>query len=166
MLNIDIIPIEDDYIESFHTCLDSVARERIYLAGVQAHPLDSTREFVLNNIKNNYPQYIAVKDKRVVGWCDIIPMRGIDFQHCGVLGMGVHRDFRRHGIGTALLDITLNAAMEYGLEKVELEVYTSNLIAIKMYEKSGFKFEGLKRKARKLDNKYYDIQIMAKFLKQ
>ena len=93
--DIEILPIREKHIESFHACLDSVARERIYLAGIKARPIESTREFVLNNIKNIYPQFVAVKDERVVGWCDIIPMRGIDFAHSGVLGMGVHNDYRK-----------------------------------------------------------------------
>jgi len=161
---IKISPISEKYIESFHSCLDSVAREKIYLGGVKARPIDSTREFVLNNIKQGYPQYIALDNDRVVGWCDIIPINGIDFKHCGVLGMGVHKDYRRKGIGSALLDETLVGAKEFGLERVELEVYTSNKVAIRLYEKYGFKFEGIKRRARKLEDMYFDIQIMAIFL--
>ncbi|MBD3205520.1 GNAT family N-acetyltransferase [Candidatus Bathyarchaeota archaeon] len=159
-----IVPISEEYVESFHCCLDSVAREKIYLAGVKARPLDSTKEFVLNNIKQGYPQYIALEGDRVVGWCDIIPMKGIDFNHCGVLGMGVHKSYRRKGIGSALLEATLIGAKEFGLERVELEVYTSNKVAIRMYEKYGFEFEGIKRRARKLEDMYFDIQIMALFL--
>ena len=165
MSGIDIIPISEEYIEGFHACLDSVAHERIYLAGVKAHPIDSTRKFVRNNIENNYPQYIAVDEGRVVGWCDIIPKRGIDFSHSGGLGMGVHKDYRGQGIGTRLLGATLDAAEKYGLERVELEVYTSNTRAIRLYEKRGFITEGVKKKARKLDGKYYDIQVMALFFK-
>ena len=164
--SIKIIPITEKHIESFHACLDSVAREKIYIGGVQARPLESTHEFVLNNIKEKYPQNIAVFNDMVVGWCDIIPKKGIDFKHCGVLGMGVHKDYRRKGIGSTLLDATLAGAREFGLERVELEVYTSNTVAIRLYEKYGFQFEGIKRKARKLEDKYYDIQIMAKFLNQ
>ena len=162
--DIDIIPISEEYIESFHACLDSVARERIYIGGVKARPIESTREFVLSNISKNYPQYVAVEKKRVVGWCDIIPMKGIDFAHCGVLGMGLHKDYRRQGLGTSLLDTTLDAAKVFGVERVELEVYLSNVPAIRLYEKFGFQHEGVKKKARKLDGEYYDIQIMALFV--
>lgn len=163
MSGVEIIPISEEYIEGFHSCLDSVARERIYLAGVKARPIDTTREFVMNNIENNIPQYIAVHEGHVVGWCDIIPRRGVDFSHSGGLGMGVHKDYRGQGIGTRLLNATLEAAKEYGLERVELEVYTSNTRAMKLYAKRGFLTEGVKRKARKLDGVYYDIQVMALF---
>ena len=160
---IDVIPISEELIRSFHACLDSVARERIYLGGVKARPLETTREFVKSNIMNNIPQYVAVEGERVVGWCDIIPMKGIDFSHCGGLGMGVHKDYRGQGIGTRLLETTLEASKEFGIERIELEVYTSNTHAIRLYEKLGFVHEGVKTKARKLDGKYYDIKIMALF---
>jgi len=161
---IDILPISEEFIQSFHACLDSVARERIYVGGVKARPIESTREFVQTNIDNNYPQYVAVEGKRVVGWCDIIPMKGIDFAHCGLLGMGVHKDYRGQGLGTGLLDTTLDAAKEFGIERVELEVYTSNIRAIRLYDKFGFVHEGIKTKARKLDGEYYDIKVMALFI--
>lgn len=162
--NIKIIPFSKEYVESFHACIDSVKRERIHLAGVKAKSIESVREYVLNNIENNFPSYLAVEGKRVVGNCDIIPGKGIDFAHTGHLGMCVHQDYRKKGIGSALLDTAIKAARDYGLERIELEVYTSNATAIRMYEKSGFLVEGIKRKARKLDTRYYDIQIMALFL--
>ena len=162
--DVEIVPISEEDVESYHACLDSVVRERRYLAGVKAGPIESAREFVSSNIRNNYPQYVALKKNRVVGWCDIIPMKGADFSHCGRLGMGVLKGYRGKGLGTLLLNATLGAAKEFGLERVELEVYTSNTPAIRLYEKRGFVSEGVKKRARKLDGEYYDIQIMALFI--
>jgi uncharacterized protein YciI len=53
-----VCPIDEEYIEGFHRCLDAVARERSCLAFLQAPPLDTTREFVLSNIKNSVPPYV------------------------------------------------------------------------------------------------------------
>ena len=78
--------------------------------------------------------------------------------------MGVHKDYRRQGLGTLLLESTIDAAKEYGIERVELEVYTSNTPAIRLYEKLGFIHEGVKKKARKLDGIYYDLKVMALFI--
>jgi ribosomal protein S18 acetylase RimI-like enzyme len=160
---IEIVQIREEHIESFHACLDSVARERIYLGGVEARPIESTREFVMGNIRDKKPQLVALDGDRVIGWCDILPQRGFDFAHIGQVGMGVHKDYRGKRIGTALMVAALQAAKEYGIERVELEVYTSNTRAIKMYEKFGFVTEGVKRKGRKLDDEYFDVQIMALF---
>ncbi len=162
--SIEITPIREEHIKGYHGCIDSVARERRFIGGVQARPIESTREFALSNIKNGYPHFVALDGDRIVGWCDIIPMKGVDFSHCGLMGMGLLVDYRRQGIGTVMLDTTIQAAKEYGLERVELEVYTSNTPAIRLYEKRGFIPEGVKRKARKLDGEYFDIQVMALFI--
>ncbi len=162
--DIRIVPIAEEHIESYHKCLDSVARERLYLAFVEAPPLTSTREFVLSNIANDVAQFVAIRDKEVIGWCDISPMRREGFTHCGKLGMGVHRDYRRRGIGTRLIAETIGKAKEKGLERIELEVFASNTAAIKLYEKIGFAVEGVKKRARKMDGAYDDIVGMAVFV--
>jgi len=162
--HIQITRISEEHVESFHRCLDSVARERRYLGLVKAPPLESTRDFVLSNIRSKIPQYVAVEGIKVVGWCDIAPNKGEGFTHCGTLGMGVLSDYRGKGIGARLIEDALYAAKEFGFERVELEVYVSNVSAVKLYETRGFKHEGVKRKARKLDGKYDDILMMALFI--
>ena len=62
------------------------------------------------------------------------------------------------------MDATVEAARGFGFERVELEVYASNARAIGMYEKWGFQREGIKRRARKLDDVYDDIIVMALLL--
>lgn len=78
--------------------------------------------------------------------------------------MGMHPNYRGMGYGTKLLKAVLEKAKEFGLEKVELSVYTSNLPAIALYKKLGFEEEGLMKKYRKLDGKYFHCLSMAKFL--
>jgi hypothetical protein len=75
--------------EGFHDAVDCVARERKYLAFLEAPPLASTRQSVMNNIANGYPQFVAVADGTVVGWCDVIPKERPVHAHCGVLGIGL-----------------------------------------------------------------------------
>jgi ribosomal protein S18 acetylase RimI-like enzyme len=158
---VKIIPIQEEHIEGFHRCLDEVARERKYLAFVEAPPLEATREFVLGNITRDIPQFVAILDDQVIGFCDIRPNNLEGFRHSGQLGMGVLKSFRRQGIGQALTEAALTKAKEQGLERVELEVYASNLPAIHLYEKMGFRVEGRKKKARKLDGDTNDLVGMA-----
>jgi ribosomal protein S18 acetylase RimI-like enzyme len=161
---VQIMPIAEEHIEGYHECLDSVARERRYLAFVQAPSLESARKFVLSNIANDVPQFVALSGDEVIGWCDILPQRLEGFTHCGGLGMGVREDSRRRGIGTRLVDRTIRKAKEKGLERIELEVFASNTPAIKLYEKVGFVVEGVKKKARRLDGAYDDLVGMALFI--
>ena len=163
---IRIEPLSENYIESFHRCLDSVARERKYLAMIEAPPLNSTRRFIMANLSNNVPMFIAVRDEEVVGWCDIIPNNLEGFNHCGRLGMGVIKELRRLGIGQKLVEQTISKARQLDLERIELEVFASNIPAIRLYEKLGFQVEGVKKMARKLDDVIDDNVDMALFLKQ
>lgn len=159
--DIKIVPIAEETIEGLYRCLDSVARERRHLAFVQAPPFESTRQFVLSNLANHVPQFVALHGDTVVGWCDITPLRYEGFAHCGALGMGVHKGYRRLGIGARLLEHSLRAASELGLERIQLEVFASNTPAIKLYEKAGFLIEGVKKRGRKLDGEYDDLVQMA-----
>jgi len=161
---IKIESISEEFIESYHLCLDSVARERKHLAFVEAPPFNSTRSFVLSNISKNFPQFIAIREDEVIGWCDILPNGLEGFKHSGRLGMGVRKKFRRQGIGRKLSEQTISEAREQGLERIELEVLASNIPAISLYEKLGFQVEGVKKNARKLDGKFDDLVEMALFI--
>ncbi len=161
---VEILPVAAEHIESFHRCLDSVARERRFLGFVEAPPLESTKAFVLSNLANDAPQFVAVSGSEVIGWCDISPLELEGFRHRGRLGMGVHKSYRRLGIGQRLMARAIEKAREKGLERIELAVFASNTPAIKLYEKMGFVTEGVKKSARKIDGSYDDIVDMVLFI--
>ena len=158
---ITIVPTDEMYAASFHRCLDAVARERRYLAFTAAPPADGVRSFVQAVIASGGVQLLALDGHMVVGWCDIMrkPMEG--FTHVGTLGMGVLGSHRRRGLGTQLVVAALERARATGVGRVELEVFASNGPAIRLYERLGFVHEGVKRRARKLDDEYDDIVLMA-----
>ena len=161
---VQILPIAAEHIEGFHQCLDAVARERRYLGMVEAPPLESVRDSDLAHIKAGIPRFVALLDGEVIGWCDVFPHKLEGFRHRGELGMGVYARYRHMGIGERLARRTLQAAKELGLERIDLEVYASNVPAIKLYEKLGFAVEGVKKRGRKLDGQYDDIVDMVLFI--
>ena len=75
--------------------------------------------------------------------------------------MGVVAEFRRRGIGYRLLEATVTKALSNGLTRIELEVFSSNQAAIALYETFGFEREGVKRKARYVDELWDDFIMMA-----
>jgi len=161
---IQVLTISEDCIEGYCACPDAVARERLYLGFVEAPPLESTRGFVRGVIADGIPQFVAVVGEQVIGWCDVLPMKMEGFTHCGELGMGVCRAYRGQGIGRRLLTAALARAREFGLERVELEVFASNTPAVRLYQSEGFLLEGVKGKVRFLDGVYDDLLMMAKFI--
>ena len=158
---VTILPTADAHVESFHRCLDAVARERRYLAFVEAPPVAALREFVRAIVAAGAIQVLALEGDIVVGWCDVLsrPMEG--FRHVGALGMGVAASHRRRGVGEQLAKAALEQSRAAGLSRVELEVFASNQAAIKLYKKLGFEHEGVKRSARHLDGAYDDVVLMA-----
>jgi ribosomal protein S18 acetylase RimI-like enzyme len=144
--------------------INSVAAERWFLANVE-FSAEAIGSFLEKSIATSMPHVLALDAQVVVGWCDIVPGKESNgFGHVGQLGMGVRREWRRRGLGRLLLATCLGQAARAGLEKVELQVYTDNQPAVRLYKHFGFVTEGLRRGARKLDGRYQDIELMARWL--
>lgn len=132
MLNYEIIPITEEHIEEFRAAVGEVARERKFLSFLDAPSIEMTRAFVLENIRDNWPQYIAISEGKVIGWCDITSLHRPIFAHSGVLGIGILAKYRGQGIGQALISTALNKAKEIGLTRIELTVRDTNESAISL----------------------------------
>ncbi|NLR74245.1 GNAT family N-acetyltransferase [Leeia aquatica] len=141
-MTITIEKINETHIAGFHACLDAVAREGRFLGQTQASPLEAIAAFVRNNIEGNLPQYVALHQQVVVGWCDAIPCWAAGLAHRAELGMGVLAAYRGQGIGTRLLSHTLAHARRLGVRRVDLEVRADNASAIALYTAAGFQPEG------------------------
>jgi ribosomal protein S18 acetylase RimI-like enzyme len=157
-----IAPIAEGHIAGIHAVVDSVARERRYLAMLQAPSPEESAEFVRTSIRKRNPYFVALVEGRVVGWCDVIPEKRDTMAHGGVLGMGVLEGYRGKGIGASLMRATLEHARKTGFTRVELTVREDNLRAKALYDKAGFAVEGRKRKAALFDGRHYDLILMAR----
>lgn len=161
---IEIIYANEKYFSSFHQALSSVAKERVYIEMIEAPPLEKVASFQRDLISKNGPVYYALDGDKVIGWCDVFPEENPRQSHRGGLGMGILPEFRGQSIGSQLLKKVIEHAKTFGLEKIELHVYTSNVSAVALYKKFGFEQEGLIKKYRKLDGQYFDCLAMGKFL--
>ena len=86
--------------------------------------------------------------------------------HTASIGMGVHDDYQRRGIGRALLgELVANADNWLNLRRLELTVYTDNLAAITLYESFGFEREGIHRDYAYRDGAFVDALAMARLRK-
>jgi ribosomal protein S18 acetylase RimI-like enzyme len=115
-----IVPISENHIEGFNAAVDTVSREQKYLTFLEGPSLEMSREFVLKNLLENRPHFIALDGDKVLGWCDISSLNRPVYLHSGVLGIGVLANYRGQGVGEALISAALNKAKLIGLTRVEL----------------------------------------------
>lgn len=158
-----IVPIEEKHADGFHACLDAVAKEKRFLAFQEAPPIESTRTFVKDNIGTGQVQLVVLDDETVVGWCDILRPKLATFAHVGTVGMGLLSGYRGKGIGRDLLARAVKAAFSSGMEKIELQVFDSNVYAIELYRSLGFSEEGRLIGKAKIDGAYLSMLCMALF---
>ena len=158
---LDVVPLADEHIAGFRDAVDSVAREQRYLAMLEAPPIEDCRAYVLDMRRRGFPQYVAMRDGGLVGWCDISPVDRPVHAHCGTLGIGVVEGHRGCGLGSRLLDVTLSRAREIGLTRIELGVREHNAPAIGLYEKFGFVREGMRHNAVRIGGEYENVIAMA-----
>jgi RimJ/RimL family protein N-acetyltransferase len=161
---VQIRPSRESDAASARDAVNAVAAEKWYLATVDGFSLEETRSFLKRVIDGALPQVMALVEEEVVGFCDILPNTAKGFAHVGRLGMGVRFEWRRQGIGRRMLAACLSLARKADIEKVELEVFSDNLAAIRLYESFGFGQEGRKVRGRKLEARYQDVVLMALWL--
>jgi RimJ/RimL family protein N-acetyltransferase len=156
---IDVRPTQLSDLPSLVDCLNGVFLERRYLAIVEAIAVPEAIAYHATNIAAGYPHQVAVDGDRVVGICDIVPVappRMAAQSHIGTLGILLAPAHRGQGLGERLLRATL-AAGRGQFERVQLNVYSHNERALKLYQRCGFVLEGRRRQAWKLDGATSDI---------
>ena len=83
----------------------------------------------------------AILDGEVAGYCGYIR----SFETADIANIAVRGSLRRSGIGEKLLRKLMDDGYRAGVERFSLEVRASNTPAIALYEKLGYRQEGLRR---------------------
>jgi putative acetyltransferase len=84
-------------------------------------------------------------------------------RHAGSIAMGVHDDWQGKGVGKAMMQAGVEMADKWlNLTRLELEVYTDNEPAIRLYERFGFEREGTMRQYAFRDGRFVDAHMMAR----
>lgn len=108
-------------------------------------------------------RYFAEAHGRVVGSITLYKSQNPTTHHVAGLGMGVHPDYWRQGIGSRLMEAAIDLADNWlNLSRVELEVTVDNPGGIRLYEKFGFQIEGTRRFHIYGDGRWADSHFMAR----
>lgn len=84
-------------------------------------------------------------------------------RHVGQIGMAIRDDWQGKGAGSTLMSAAMDLADNWlNLSRLELEVYTDNEPAIRLYKKFGFVTEGTLYRFAYRDGQFVDVFAMAR----
>ena len=124
---------------------------------------DRIREIIEAAVSEKDLLLAAVNDEgEMVGFLHAERGKLNRIRHTAYIVTGIRQAFRRQGIGTALFRRLDSWARENGVIRLELTVECSNTGAVSLYEKQGFRKEGLRAKSMSVSGVLTDEYYMAK----
>lgn len=124
-------------------------------------PLERTREWI-EKLPPSAVALVAEIGDTLVGCAELYPGFGRR-AHTAGLGISVHPDWHRRGVGSALIAELLDVADRWlGLRRIELQAFADNAPAIALYRKAGFHVEAHQRGTVLRDGVLADGLLMAR----
>ncbi len=82
-----------------------------------------------------YGYLFLIRSSSPLGCASFIRKEKIAF----LIGFWINKDYRNQGLGSKLLTEAINQLKNEGIESIELTIDPSNKMALKLYQKHGFK---------------------------
>jgi len=107
--------------------------------GFAMRSLDDSKEGILKFIKRNpNTSVVAVVDGKIVGSI----LAGHDGRHGSFYHVCVHEDYRKHGIGKAMVTSAMVRLKNEGINKVQLVAFSGNEIGNHFWHAEGWRERG------------------------
>ncbi|HCH01898.1 MAG TPA: GNAT family N-acetyltransferase [Vibrio sp.] len=149
--------------ESDHQDLHGIYSFREVLINTSQLPCLSSSQ--VSNLFDSPNQYTLVAEVggKVVGHVTLFLTTKIRDKHTAGIAIAVHPDNHGAGIGKTLMSEAIDQADNWlNLVRIELEVHSDNPSAQALYEKVGFRVEGIKRLSTFKYGKYIDMILMSR----
>ncbi len=99
-------------------------------------------------------------DNQLVGCAGFYNLDALKTKHRGVLwGMYIKPEYRGKGIANSLVETVIIHARSHVIQ-LHVTCVTHNPVAIKLYQKHGFKIYGTELRALKINDEFYDEHLM------
>lgn len=137
------------------------------ILGIPSERIKRNEDYIANMDRDTH-QFVAVTKNNlgediIIGSAGLTVYANPRLRHSASIGIMVHKDYQNKGVGTALMKALIDIADNWlMLVRVELTVFEDNKRAIHLYEKFGFKKEGVKQLAAIRNGKYVNELIMAR----
>ncbi len=142
--------------------LDNETKFMMFEPGERSTDINIAKNIIEKSTDGDNLLLVALDDENIVGF--ISAQRGIQrrIRHTAYIVVGIREKFRGCGIGSRFFSELDIWAKANNITRLELSVICSNSVAKHLYEKNGFKVEGIKRNTMIIDGEYVDEFSMAK----
>lgn len=144
--------------------LDQETDFMLYEPGERDTSLQKMEENIRSIISSNSLLLIAEENEEIVGFLSATRGGANRIKHSAYIVTGILKAYRGRGIGTTFFEGLEMWARETGITRLELTVMAHNKHAFHLYQKQGFKIEGVKEKSVMMNGIYIDEYYMAKLL--
>jgi len=145
--------------------LDTETTFLLYEKGERKRTIEQQRKDIQEQLEKGVLTFVLEDNKKLVGYIFGNIFTANRKKHCMNLAIAVLQEYTGKGYGTKLMNTIEKYATNIGITRLELEVSKNNKVAISLYQKIGFKMEGIKRNAFLVNGKYEDELLMAKIIK-
>ena len=148
--------------KDFYDCLKIIDSETDFMMFEPDERVWNEEKIVKNLNDENNLFLGAIEDGEIVGF--LSAQRGVfrRIKHTAYVVIGLQKDYCNRKIGTKLFQKLDEWAIQNEIIRLELTVECDNKVAIRLYEKSGFTIEGIKKKTMYVNGKYIDEYMMSK----
>lgn len=146
-----IVPMNADHLDELER-LERICFSRPWSKRMLAEELD-----------NACAAFLVAEDAdsgKVLGYAGVLVMADEGY----ITNVAVFPEYRRHGIGAAIIEVFMNFARGNDLAFLTLEVRPSNTAAIALYK--GFGFEEVGRRKNYYDLPKEDALILTRYFKE
>ena len=146
-----IVPMNADHLDELER-LERICFSRPWSKRMLAEELD-----------NACAAFLVAEDAdsgKVLGYAGVLVMA----DEGDITNVAVFPEYRRHGIGAAIIEVFMNFARGNDLAFLTLEVRPSNTAAIALYE--GFGFEEVGRRKNYYDLPKEDALLLTRYFKE
>jgi ribosomal protein S18 acetylase RimI-like enzyme len=162
---VSIRHVEINDAEKLLNCIKTYIPQSDYIPKFEQEiklTIEQTKEWINTFLTNeNSLLLVAEYDSQIIGNIDLTGNRRKIMEHTAVIGMGMLKEWRNKGLGTALLEETIGWAKQNPiLELIWLQVYTENKLGVRIYQKMGFEENGIIKNFFKKGDNYFDNLTM------
>jgi L-amino acid N-acyltransferase YncA len=160
--SVTVRPMRYEDADALHRFFTGIPEEDLLFLRRDVTDRDVIESWALDVVAGQTTTLLAERDGAVGGEASIHRSRVPWTAHVGEIRVVVDADHRKLGLGTALVQAIFLEALDRGIEKLLAEMTPDQKAAVNVFQKLGFRVEGLLRdQVRDRRGAKHDVVVMA-----